>query len=387
MFAKNLLQICKLFRIATIQVPIRNLKLFCTQYPLKLKAKIEKIERSIIFESPNQEDLDDYLRQIFSSIRLRDLNYWRNVYLKDVKEQIERLERIGKELLTTKLYTLDYFRFFIGSLQEIERMLRSMLKLISTELSYSETHEERYSYYLRYPDENISDGKLYFAILKLPQELEEILKEIKYYLPALEENARVFTSNMYGKEDDPPKSESEEFLYHTTINADKIFSTGFSRQNVKTEGLGGSQETRSGKKSISFTYDLFVAKEIARCLKEAILIAKGKVDGYDILEWSTNQEEILQSMTEIYHKFDLSTAKDSFNLYRIYLALNKNRYDPLFFGSAQEFISIFGTKNQQDVGIIKAKIDMTNQDIAYFQAMKEYRVPPEAVISIEGIIR
>lgn len=69
-------------------------------------------------------------------------------------------------------------------------------------------------------------------------------------------------------------------MYHVTANATTLMRSGFKTDiNQEVEGLGGQNTDSAGQAAISFTVDLYVAKEVARPLKEAIMIAKWQVTG------------------------------------------------------------------------------------------------------------
>lgn len=186
--------------------------------------------------------------------------------------------------------------------------------------------------------------------------------------------------------------ERVETLYHATANAPEIFRNGFKTDfNQASEGIGGSNLDKGGKPAISFTADLYVAKEIARCLKEAIMIAKGELDIYDIKTMALQEgthKQIVDTMPFYGKEENLEglEPKDVFEYYRLYLMYSPKRYDPLFFDS-RGLMNIFKTKNVEDVGVLVCKVDMTDPNILYLSSMEEFRVNPKNVISIEEILR
>lgn len=186
--------------------------------------------------------------------------------------------------------------------------------------------------------------------------------------------------------------ERTETLYHATANAPEIFRNGFKTNfNQTSEGIGGSNLDKGGKPAISFTADLYVAKEIARCLKEAIMIAKGELDIYDIKTMALQEgthKQIVDTMPFFGKEENLEglEPKDVFEYYRLYLMYSPKRYDPLFFDS-RGLMNIFKTKNVEDVGVLVCKVDMTDPNILYLSSMEEFRVNPKNVVSIEEILR
>lgn len=188
----------------------------------------------------------------------------------------------------------------------------------------------------------------------------------------------------------PPEIGEVETLYHASINALPLAQSGFSLDVPETAGIGGSQSDKSGKPSISFTSDLYVAIQIARALKESVMIAKGKITFADILGWS-EKEKIKDKVLDTYRVIQGRMKKspsvlDTFNLYRFYLA-HSNRYDPKFFNITLPVIRKWIRVKESDIGVIEAKVDMTNPNISYLASMQEYRIPPESVVGITRVIK
>ena len=211
-----------------------------------------------------------------------------------------------------------------------------------------------------------------------------ILKEAIKRINRLSEQA-------YGKlydHDWRPPSENVETLYHASINAVPLLRTGFSLKVPGTEGIGGAQGDKSGKPAISFTSDLYVANQVARALKEAIMIAKGKLKFHQVRDWA-EREGILKKVLGSFksnHRMTKDSVLNTFNLYRIYLALSR-RYDPLFFGIDKAVLNKWKQVNESNVGVVVADVDMDDPNIRYLTSMQEYRVPPEAVIKIKKVIK
>lgn len=227
------------------------------------------------------------------------------------------------------------------------------------------------------------------TISKLLTEVQEMNKLIVYSFKKVERLSALI--NNLSDETLPDSGiESTETLYHTTVNAKTLLKTGFTTKfdQLKTEGIGGSNLDKKGNPSISFTSDIFVAKEILRCLKEAILIAKGQLDFYEIKTWAL-QEGLDETISNHFVGFPEDkttwTPDETFSYYRYYLALSKLRYDPLFVNTG-DIMKLLSTKQPEDVGILVCKINMTDPAISYFQSMEEYRVPPGSVISIDKVL-
>lgn len=222
-----------------------------------------------------------------------------------------------------------------------------------------------------------------FKVMKAPsmaRKLQMWLKDAEGKLGEL--------SRTYSRPGSRPQDEKLEILYHTSINAKNLARTGFHAGPAQAAGIGGSTETKTGKPAISFTSDLYVAKEIRRALKEAILVAHGQVKRKDILDWS-RREGILGGVLEAYHTLSGGgNPEDPFevySLYRAYLTISK-RYDPLFFGNQRRLFKAFQSKTPRDVGILVCQVNMRDPNIDYLAAMREYRVPADAVQKILKVL-
>jgi len=228
-----------------------------------------------------------------------------------------------------------------------------------------------------------------FRLVSLIEQAKEITQEAK---PKLDELVRLYLTGWERSDDARPPSESIETLYHTSVRARQLYSSGFSPTVPKMEGLGGSQTDKSGKPAISFTSDLYVAKEIMRTLREAILVAKGQVRADHILDWAKRagiRDRVLDTFRGIKGDLDLKRKDHVMELYRIYLtyyAEKGTRYNPLFFGDMEALMQKFKGMSPRDVGVLVCSVNMTDPNISYLPSMHEYRVAPKNVVSIDRII-
>lgn len=278
--------------------------------------------------------------------------------------------------------------------------------------------------YRGYPKEQIT---FVLNLIEKLQELKSIIFDIYKKLYAYENRPR-------REEDEPFREPKEdvEIMYHASVSATQLKEKGFQKEFKKeaSMGLGGSNSIKRGKEyhdnAISFTYDLYIAKEIARCLKETVMIAKGEVKWTDIREWSEKEKiwdkvwdyaksshgwmtpdefkspEYQERVARIkkhnethpksqmtYHEPPEWTPYNVFLIYRYYLTFTKKRYDPLFFGTDEKFINFMTTVNYSDVGVIEAKVDLSGDKVegAHMIGEKEIRVLPEQVLEITRIIK
>ena len=379
---KKLLKLSKLYVKATIPLKIRSfsnlIKNFIPNLERKYNSIIDGLKKP---DHVSEEDWEDYC-----------WDYCKN---NEVKHFIKKLEKDLKKIKEFE-YNIDYIKNAKShNFPEAVRYLVDNLGWFIEDAPFGNALNylredlgrlnERYNDHFENSKDEIGGDKFWKTFISLPDDYEKIINYIISYRDKLKEHLNHRARYINEGQETPPKSENVETLYHATINADKINSSGFIKDYENTEGLGGSVKLKSGKPGISFTADLYVAKEVARCLKEAIMICNDEIDANDILEWSKDKDQLLDSLKSINNHKDLTSKVAVFDLYKIYLAYN--RYDPVFFGSSENFINIFSGKSTSDVGIIAASVDMTNKDIMYLSSMEEYRVPVESVLSIEKVIR
>lgn len=205
-----------------------------------------------------------------------------------------------------------------------------------------------------------------------------------------------------------------EILYHATPFIKEILSQGFKTKEElgNVNMLGG--DTSGG---ISFTADLKIAAEIARCLKETILIAQGKIKASDIIRlvkadrnfrhpssdnrlWplddfigTAKSNKFVRDKERVdpdyvktmrnndfyksrYQIQELSSPKQVFEMYKRYLAYTRKRYNPLFFGAD---IESFVRLDINNTGVLASKVDMS-KTIEYLHSMEEYRIPKESIL-------
>ena len=243
----------------------------------------------------------------------------------------------------------------------------------------------------------------------------------------------------------PPTAEmgDVETLYHASVNAKALFQKGFSDKmpsESSSAGLGGSQSLGSGKGSgISFTDDLYVAKEIARVFKEVAMIARGELKQAQVSGWvqrSPHTKKIMdwyqrnhmpcgrecsmsprspmvftRRVINDEHVADVKSGRAEYDprkswkneivpasevypgkegvmgLYLSYLNYS-GRYDPKFFGvgGAPGLVKRFKNLNPKNIGYIEASVNTAHPDATYGKGEREVRVPPEAVLSVDKFI-
>lgn len=200
-----------------------------------------------------------------------------------------------------------------------------------------------------------------------------------------------------------------EILYHATPFMREILAQGYKSK----EELGGRNMLGGATDGgISFTADIEIAREIARCLREVIMIAKGQMRMQDVIKmvkgdrnharpssdggmWplkdfiagakdNARKKAFAREHPELAEKgfggrreaTDLYSPNEVFQMYRRYLGYTKRRYDPLFFMTD---IDSFKGLDISNVGVLASKVDMAKA-IKYLQSMEEYRIPTSAVL-------
>lgn len=200
-----------------------------------------------------------------------------------------------------------------------------------------------------------------------------------------------------------PASDDVEVLYHASVDAAAIHSKGFDPKVPEGKGLGGSNKDKCNNAAIAFTSDLYVAKEVMRGLKEATMIANGKLKSRHIIDWAKRAgvwEEVQESYENLNGDLFGSRAKRKpddpivvFGLYKMYMQwagnlhnpMKHKRYDPAFFGS--RMLKGLKGKSHRNVGVVAAEVDMTDECIMYSSSMQEYRVQPSSVVRVVRLIK
>lgn len=226
---------------------------------------------------------------------------------------------------------------------------------------------------------------------RLILDYEENLQKAPTVLKEAIERFKRITEQAYGPRSDrewkPPEIEEVETLYHATIHAKALARTGFSLKVPKTEGIGGSQGDKKGRPAISFTSDLYVANQVARALKEAVMIAKGKLKYHQVRDWAKREGIEGKVDDAVKSQGNLSDPIwKAFNYYSTYLYFSK-RYNPVFFGIDKSVMNVWKRTNESNIGVVAAEVNMADPNIKYLTSMQEYRVPPEAVIKTTKLIR
>lgn len=313
-----------------------------------------------------------------------DIYQHTEMYLKRLQENHQHLLSVLKmfakdDVRRNLVFVFDAMRYFSESLEIFSRNFLEHLEEIRFDYFYGSGYDDKTTIeYMSRVENSISQIKtIVVSFEKLITEVKNKFEALKHYYEGERED---------GSDPFPKGAEKVETLYHASVDAANIFRKGFDPVVPEVKGLGGSRDDRSGKSAVSFTSSLYVAKEIARCLKEAVMISKGNVKFNDILEWAGKEA----SKTLEYYEYAFGRKREGvvavMNLYRAYLSATP-RYNPVFFGDMKELTDKLKRVNYKDVGVLECVVDIGTEEVRYLKSEYEFRVPPKNVLSIKRIIR
>lgn len=343
----------------------------------------------------DKETLDDYINSGTNrNVSLREINEEIERFVTELKEIVGRVDghvklantSRGVEVAKWVRYTHDFLNHFE------EDNARRFTRMAS---DYEHAREELINYAKYYTADGITSDTVAPHLDAIFASIKEFFERIQYDKDKIDTLAKRITKASYAQRDSDmrPEHDDVELLYHTTANATQLEANGFHPDGpLGVEGLGGSQGDNSGKAATSFTSNLYIAKEILRCLKEAIMIAKGELHMRDVLRMS-DEAGIYEEMIKKY-RLEMADKDETpavvFDFYRYYLAhaeSGSKRYNPLFFGMPETLVAGLVKKNVEDCGILVCKVDMTNPDVSYEMGMDEFRAPAKAILSIEKVLK
>ena len=362
-----------------IDVPIRDRRRFFISFVKKLKTFISSAKKA-----------DDAVRKIAQAsyedeMEVGKLTNGEYVYGSHRRE-IEELERSAKTLL----YWNGASRFKHDSesvtnmLDSINRGLEFIDKLIMA---------------IKRGKGSSAHRKASKAVSELGAVLWVIVSFIR---ETIKKNANSIEFIRYKKLD----YEKLETLYHATSNLKSIKKLGFSKERPESSGasLGGSSTSimRSGERTqnaISFTYDMHAAKEILRVYKEMLMISKGQLKYNTILRWAKDdgvKDRVMGLFYDVHgggtpwpgkKTKKVDEKLEAMRIYLSYLTAQERRFSPFFVNRPRTLLSAFSRLSKDDIGIVVAKVDMSDLgSLAHIANEREFRVPVNMVKSIEKII-
>lgn len=316
--------------------------------------------------------LSDYIGRLFDKAGKLEISNFVNVF----NEALEKQRLINEE----------FRRAFIGDGSDYEEVV---YQVKNSKDYWPEQDEFPYSY--EQTLQILSKIKvLFFEQMRFLRLIREVGRKASAILDRLE----IKDKQQYGGWNDRvvlPAHQQVEILYHATPFVREILKSGFkTKEELGFETLGGNTE-----KAISFTADVEIAREIVRSIKEAILISQGKVGVKDVMQWvkqdAGNKPEVKKWLSgtewlQDYKSYQRSVLRGKPNnndvsltwkLFKTYLALTSARYNPVFFAVYPENFAHLDINN---VGTLACKVDMSKV-VRYLNAMEEYRVPVDAILT------
>jgi hypothetical protein len=276
----------------------------------------------------------------------------------------------------------DYIKWFWDNFSKLKYLAKSI----------EEADKDEWEYYIEDGAISESDVK---AILLFPKIYRSVEKRVNSVMARLEKlGERVAVIGRAGMNELPPH-EKIEIMYHASPKARQLARTGFSEKGKGGVGLSGSNIFIGTKMhdSISFTYDLNVAREIARVFKELAMAARGELKSHTILDWAKREgvlNDVLKASKMTYNLEPArSTRFGAVHLYMTYLWFQKFRTNPVFSKSTREAFKQFSRVNPRDVGVVVAKVNLADTK-GYSQhhapVEREIRVLPKDVVKIIKVI-
>lgn len=327
---------------------------------------------------------------------------WKSPSTEHIRKSLESLDFYQYNLFSSrhKDYISSYTNFF---------RTKKTRPNIDSETDFNEMSEEGKEKFKKLTS-------VYHAIMKYVKLIRKVSRKSRAVLDVLNRRVSGYYDKKQGRimsepTDTPSREDIRdiEILYHATPFTREILSQGYKTKEElgNTNMLGGATDG-----GISFTADIEIAREIARCLREVILIARGEIKMQDVIkmvkrdrnnsypssdggmwplrdfitsatynkrkkDFAKKEPELAKKIDDRQELNDLYTPENVFQMYKNYLGYTKMRYNPLFFGAD---INSFRTLDLSNVGVLASRVDM-NKAVKYLQSMEEYRV------SVSGIVR
>ena len=370
-----------------------------TQFYRKWKNRFLKVENEIYefdFDSLKQK-LETFERGGENECSSRITNWADSAEL--LLNRIKRSIKIYTKPSEMAEMALDYnFNDILNYLEKngtTFRLAQSMLEITKKDYYYEENYNSMFE---MFDDKSPEDFVAYYCGEEAVQPFMESLNQMNKVITNLEKAInlmREFDKQMaiianskrrqYKRlfqgpniKEEMPEHQPFEYLYHASSNIPAIMQQGFKTRNQ----LGGATGLGGGTSDfISFTANPKIAKKIASTLKTAVRIAKGELSFEDIIQKYKRFGLLDDKDIENSKGISSNIKEQAFNLFRHVLSNIETKglgYNPFFaFANFEKFAST----NINDIGIVKALIDMSKVE-EYNPPEEEYRVPVEAISNV-----
>jgi hypothetical protein len=353
--------------------------------PLKyLKTTLKKLGKigkqvydalKVIKKYRDDDDAYEFVKEATQDLDLEQIEYpLQKINKEFISDSTAYAWDIG-ELLRTKDDGLfdTIFKNMISRLtngwDEVDEYIRPATKTISKTLK---DNSKRMDEILKNWVEYESNPAKYKEIHKMLKSLSPMFNEFLSFYDDFKPKMITWKKSL--RHDYVPEHENVEELYHTSMYSKELLKNGFQKK-IPTDriGLGGATE------GVSLTSDLKIAQDIARFLKEVIMIFNGQLKYRHILDYM--KREGIDPTAGPERANEPQNVIELARFYEYYLTMSKMRTNPWTMWSNEKAVKAFFRRKVSDVAILKCKVDMTNAQVKFVKGEREYRVPPEAIIS------
>jgi hypothetical protein len=337
----------------------------------------------------------------FKSKKLEDI--YNKIKIPKFKEQLEEFyyTDYSKYLYN---HILDYLESLFDP-TEFNRLYspKEIVNSIKTKIKYKLNFEALY-----YSFNNVLNWKyrqkdnLWYIEIIGDREISDIEKYIISLIPIIDEYYNFCNQLVENSKEDEKlyadynkgvmtmKLNDIEEAYHASINAKDIYENGFNVEGKHGGGLGTGNQPRE----ISFTLDLYVAKEIAKSLKICWLIANNKYKWRDFINYLEHKRNPEYSVKDILHELwkngsldenhkpkDISGFLEAYTKSFYFL----QEYNPGFaFVNYNKFEEMLKSIPYSNIGIVKCNIK--TEEKLFKTSEMEIKVYPEDVLEITQLI-
>ena len=317
-----------------------------------------ELDDSAYFQGPTDiyNDIISYLRGIFSDYSS------------------------SKNFVPSILNALKYSNNNTNNIEYFQNLTRSILRWKEYKENIDFTLE-------RTRDSEMSEIEKY--VLSLVQIIEDFYNLTNRFMENAKESYKLRPN--YSKGEWEYTLESTEEVYHASINAKEIYENGFDIKGKHGEGLGTGNQPRE----ISFTIDLYVAKEIAKHFKVCWLIANDQYSWRDFINFLEDRRKDEYTVKEILHElwkngylneqYKPNDRVQFLTAYTKCLIFLKDYY-PAFMGTDyNKFFEKLKTIPYTNIGVLKCNIKTDGR--SFKQSEMEIRAYPEDVLEITQFIK